>query len=555
MVRQGENINNKAPVTYILFLSVAVIGLPLSRFLMSLSQILLLLLWIFYGLDTGNIKKTVKEKGVLKGFKEALQSLGSNISGRFSMYLHNKPALIFSSIYLMHLLGLLYTSNFHYAFKDLRIKLPILIFPLVMAGLPKLSFKQVKTLFTVFILTLMFGITLSFIKYFKGYYTDVRELSPFISPIRYSLNVLFGILILLYFVLYDKTVSKSLKLLSLLLTGIFFYFLTIIESITALGIFAVIVFVFAVLHLLKLKNRYLKLTIAAVLILVPAIFAYDVYTIVEKAVTVPEIDLKKLDKYTARGNKYVHNLKMGIEDGKYVGLYICSKELKEEWNKRSKIDYEGVTAGGEKLKYVLIRYLTSKGLRKDAAGVDSLTDWDIRKIEEGVANINYITHPGIKSRVLKIILGYERYKKTGDPSGNSVMQRYEYLKGSFLLIKKHPLLGVGTGDFEDKLFAEYKEMGSKLKEKYIFHPHNQFVSITIMFGLFGLFWFLYSLLYPPVKLRAFDDYFFLSFFIMIILSMLSDDTMDTQAGATFFAFFYTFLLFAKKDKKTLYLSV
>ncbi len=554
MIQQGENITNKAPVAYIIFLSVAVIGLPLSRFLMSLSQILLLLLWIFYGFNVERIKKTAKEKGIFTGIAAAFRSLGSNISGRFSMYLHNKPAIIFSSIYLMHLLGLLYTSNFHYAFKDLRIKLPILLFPLIMAGLPKLNFKQVKTIFTVFILTLTFGIILSFIKYFKGDYTDVRELSPFISPIRYSLNVLLGIFILIYFMLYDKTVSKPLKLLSLLLTGVFFYFLTIIESITALGIFTVIVFVFAILHLSKLKSRFLKLSIATVLIVIPVVFAYDVYTIVEKAITVPEIDIKKLDKYTARGNKYVHNLKMGIEDGKYVGIYICPKELKEEWNKRSKLDYEGVTEGGEKLKYVLIRYLTSKGLRKDASGVDSLTDWDIRKIEEGVANINYITHPGIKSRVLKIILGYERYKKSGDPSGNSVMQRYEYLKGSFLLIKKHPLLGVGTGDFEDILFAEYKEIGSKLKKKYIFHPHNQFVSITIMFGILGLLWFLYSLFYPPVKLKAFDDYFFLSFFIMIILSMLSDDTMDTQAGATFFAFFYTFLLFAKKDKKTLYLS-
>ncbi len=496
-------------------------------------------MWLFTGFSYKNF---------FYGFKE-------NLKTKTKAFFSNKAAVVIVSIYVMHLLGMIYTSNYAYGLKDLRVKLPILIFPLVLSSMPKLSYKDFRKVLVVFIISVSVGITLSFIKYFNGNYVDVRELSPFLSPIRFSLNVMFAIVILSYFIIYDKTVKTPFKILSFLLIFIFIYFLKIIESITAIGILMVIVSVFLTIHLFRLKSLALKISILAILVAVPVGLGIHIYNIVKEATTVPEIDISKLDKTTVNGNKYVHKLNYGIEDGKYVGVYLCEKELKKAWNERSKLDFNGKALNGDKLKPIIIRYLTSKDLRKDSAGVYSLSEWDISKIEEGVANINYITHPGIKSRVLKIILGYERYQKTGDPSGNSVMQRYEYLKGAFLLIKQHPVIGVGTGDFEDELFNEYKVMGSKLKDKFIFHPHNQFVSITIMFGIVGLLWFVFALIYPPIKTGFFKDYFFLSFFIMIILSMLSDDTLDTQAGATLFAFFYSFLLLARKEKKTLYISV
>ena len=54
-------------------------------------------------------------------------------------------------------------------------------------------------------------------------------------------------------------------------------------------------------------------------------------------------------------------------------------------------------------------------------------------IENGVANVNYVKNPGLRVRILKILMGYEVYLKTGDPSGSSVMQRIEYSKGSLSL--------------------------------------------------------------------------------------------------------------------------
>jgi hypothetical protein len=43
-------------------------------------------------------------------------------------------------------------------------------------------------------------------------------------------------------------------------------------------------------------------------------------------------------------------------------------------------------------------------------------------------------------------------------------------------------------------------------------------------------------------------FLYLVFLLTIILSMLTEDTIETQAGVTFFAFFNSFLFFSSSDK-------
>jgi len=75
--------------------------------------------------------------------------------------------------------------------------------------------------------------------------------------------------------------------------------------------------------------------------------------------------------------------------------------------------------------------------------------------------------------------------------------------------------------------------------------------MSVGFGLIGIIWFLVVLLYPPIKTRRMDDYFYLAFFVIMIVSMISEDTIETQAGVTIFAFFTSLFLFGKKDKTTI----
>jgi hypothetical protein len=548
-----KNKNSYWHNAYIIAIIILASSLTLSRFGMSISQFLLLFLWLFYPV-AGNASSYETSNNGKKTIVDFLKGVKSNVSYRSRKFYNNKPALIVASVYFMHLIGLLYTSNFNYAAKDLRIKLPLLLLPVIFSSMPKLSFKELKRIFVFYLGGLTIAIVIGLNLYLKGEYSDVRDLSHFISPIRFSLNLVFGILIMAYFVIYDKTISVLPKILSGTGIVVFFYFMIIIESITGIFSLLIVISVLLIVLLFRIKRLYVKVLIISTIILVPIAIVIYTFSVVKHATKAPSVDISKLPVKTEKGNRYNHNLKLGIENGKYVGLYVCEKELREEWNKRSKLDYDGKSYNGDNLKEIIIRYLTSKGLKKDASGIDSLSNQDIKNIEEGIANIEYIENPGFRSRILKVIIGYERYMKSGDPSGNSIMQRVEYLRGSMRLISKHWLFGVGTGDFQDELYNKYKEMNSKLKSNFIFHPHNQFVSITIMFGVFGLIWFVFSLFYPPFKINYYDDFFFLTFFVLIILSMFSDDTLDTQAGATLFSFFYNLLLFARKEKKTLYLS-
>jgi O-antigen ligase len=199
----------------------------------------------------------------------------------------------------------------------------------------------------------------------------------------------------------------------------------------------------------------------------------------------------------------------------------------------------------------LIRYLSSKGYRKDAAGVNSLSEEDLRLIEDGEANAHYHERSDFYIRLYKIIWETQEYFRTGDPSGHSTMQRIEYWKTSCEIFKQYPIFGVGTGDMNIAFERQYEIMNSPLKLEYRWRSHNQFLSISVGFGLIGILWFIFALLYPPIKTRRMTDYFYLSFFVIMMASMISEDTIETQAGVTIFAFFTSLFLFGKKDKTTI----
>jgi hypothetical protein len=237
-----------------------------------------------------------------------------------------------------------------------------------------------------------------------------------------------------------------------------------------------------------------------------------------------------------------------VENGSYIGLYICEKELREEWAKRSSLDFDGKDAKDQQIKQTLIRYLNSLNLRKDAKGMSKLSLEDIQNIEMGIANVVYTQKFHPNSRYFKILWEYQILKSGHNPGGHSVIQRLEFWRISWEIVKDHPIFGVGTGDIVNAYKNKYEEMNSVLPKEFRHRAHNQYLAIFVTFGVIGLVWFIISLVYPAIKLRKFFDYRYAVFWITIILSMLVEDTLETQMGATLFGFFNAFLLFAGTDK-------
>jgi hypothetical protein len=81
----------------------------------------------------------------------------------------------------------------------------------------------------------------------------------------------------------------------------------------------------------------------------------------------------------------------------------------------------------------------------------------------------------------------------------------------------------------------------------MFSAHNQFLNAAVATGIIGLIWFIAALLYPAVRMKRFTNYFFLTFFTIAVVSFLGDDTLKSQAGVTFIAFFYSLFVFREES--------
>ncbi|MFA5417246.1 MAG: O-antigen ligase family protein [Bacteroidales bacterium] len=553
-MNSGTNIHSLAYFTALVMLAVSI---PLSKYAMSVSQFALLGLWIWAGFSFKISFRFFRFCGPIKGFYHfsyyIFKLAGDNFVEKITLFFRNRAAVILVSIYLIHLIGLIHTQNFDYALKDLRVKLPLLLLPIVISTMKPLPFRRFKLLMMFFLASVLVGTLVSAGLLITGKYVDIREISPFISPIRFGLSVSFGVFILVYFAFHDRQFRFWHRVLFVVLIVWFTSFLFLLEAITSIIILVIGSIAYLIWLLLKTRFRILRAAIIGITIAIPLLFVFEVWRTVVQATTPPTIDYARLEKFTSQGNPYLHDTSgTQVEDGRYVGLYVCYSELEETWNKRSKLRFDGLTGEGYSVEATLIRYLTSKDLRKDADGVNALTEWDIKTIEQGTANIHYIKSPGLRVRILKMLKGYEVYQKTGNPSGSSTMQRIEYIRASIGIIRNNLMYGVGTGDLDDAFSRQYEEMNTPLEVQYRYHAHNQFLGIAVAFGWLGLVWFIFALVYPGLKTGAFHDYFFNAFFLMIVISMLSDDTIETQAGATLFAFFFSLLLFGRKREANIW---
>ena len=504
---------------YFVGLAMMAIGLTLSPFLMSLAQFWLAGIWVIDGI-------------VNKDFKE-----------KWCRFKRNWIAWLLVSLYLLHVVGLIYTSDFQYAFKDLRVKLPLLILPFVLSSMKPLERKQYDLLLNIYVLSVFVATWFSFAHYLRHDYQDVREISHFISHIRFCLQIVFCIFITGYY-LFKRQSKWWERLLEIALIVWFCVQIYIFESLS--GYVALCASAFVTLYYIFVKSKFGQRWHWAVVALLLCILAFGglkFYNLLSPLVKTETVDFASLPKRTVQGNLYWHDtVYHTVEDGRYLGLYNCEKELRETWPLRSSLDFDGKTQNGESLKATLMRYLTSKGLHKDAEGVMALTEQDVKNIEQGVANYNNWLHPGARARISSTLFEYNLYKMSNNPNGGSLSQRIEYTRASFYLIKKHPVFGVGTGDIPSAYQQAYKDLNSPLSQEFRHKAHNQYLSIMVGFGIVGLLLFIAVLLLPFCSQKRHRTYLYTIFLCIILLSMLPEDTIETQAGVSFFAFFNALFL-------------
>jgi len=480
-------LKNNFELVYFVSLLLLVVSLPLSRFGLSVAQFSILGIWLIEG-----------------RYKEKVMSL-----------FKNKAALVLISFYFLHLIGLIYTTDFEFGLKDIRVKLPLLFFPVIFVTSWPFSIKKTNQILLVYFAAVLVASLISLGIFIFGNVTDFRQLSPFISHIRLSLNVCLAIFFAGYFGLVVFKNNTIIQLLFLLIVIWLAVFLVMIESITGFVILFITGYLLLISALFIVKNLNLKLSI--LIVILGVLFSFGMYVdhTINKFLNPHLNSLENLDEKTPNGNFYVHDtINLPVENGSYVGLYMCEEELRSEWNKRSEFYFTGKDNRGQEVKYTLIRYLNSKNLRKDADGVRLLSDEDISFVENGIANYNYTKPLSINSRFYKLLWEYQIFKQNGNPGGHSFTQRFEFWRVSLAIIKHNFWTGVGTGDIKKAYADMYENLESVLQPQWRHRAHNQFLAVFVTFGVFGFIWFLISLFYPSIYLGKFFDYKYFVFWLL-----------------------------------------
>ncbi len=510
---------------YIFYIGIilTIFGLPFSRALLSFGQVTLAALFLF-------------DKNLLKKLK---------------VFINDKAALALISLYVLSWLALLYTNDYQYGFFDLRTKIPLILFPLVFATEPRLSKRAFQYLALLFAATVTASISCSLILLMSDTVNGFRDAFPFVSHIRLSLQVLIAMSIFFYYGI-NKKYKYPLAIKIILLTALVYLFWAMftLELMTGIVI-SLISLSLALIRLVIRKRSALMawMTFASGLLIITAI-AFGFYSTVKSYTKVNKIDLSSLDKQTALGNDYTHNPdEYQVENGSYIGLYIQWDEMREAWNKRSTLNYDGNDNRQQLLRYTLQRYLNSKHLRKDANGIEQLTQKDLQNIENGIANVEYAKKFSFKKRIYKLIWEYDMYQRGEDAFGHTLIQRFELWSTGWEIFTENPLIGVGTGDIPSAFKTHLEQNNSTLKDSNL-RTHNQYLSILASLGIIGIIVFLFSMFYPPSFRHIWNSSLFFYFFSFISISMFWEDTIETQVGVTLFSFFFAFYLYGQsKDKQ------
>lgn len=438
----------------------------------------------------------------------------------------NNVYLLALGFFLLHIIGLIGSTNMDFALHDLNGKLPLLVIPTILAAKPVSNKTHLKIILGVFSGTVIFLSLLNFALYNHWIgqveYDDIRGLSHFTSHVRFAIIISMVIAVLLH----QLKTSKRKIILLLLVVWLILY--TLYSQVISGLITTTVVFLIYWIHWFYQKNKVIA--ILPVLILTASIIGLFAWLFQPHQFDYSTIDF---NERTKEGHLYKHDSSIfSAETNQPLLLFICEEELATDWKKYSSISIDSTDRKGQPIMQTIIRYLASKELRKDADGLSKLNQQDIANIENGMTSAY---HQGLLGRLYGV-----KYQliNNSNPNGHSLLERLEFWRTGFQVASDNLLFGVGTGDVQDAFDAQYEKNKTLLDENNRHRSHNYYLTVLITFGVFGLLYFLF-VFYSFIRfnLRS-KNILAIAFIAIILASFMIEDTIETQTGVTFFALFY-----------------
>lgn len=203
---------------------------------------------------------------------------------QFRISWSNKLMYVFVAFYLLHVIGISFSSNVNQAFFELEKKISFLIFPIVLSGIPNIGKKQFNYILIGFALSCFFAsvicISYAFYQYIA---TGTREyffyypLTDIIGthPIYLAMYVCFDIFILVHlYLVEDYEQTRIRQLLFAAVIGFFIIILFLLSARAEIAAFSIIALAAIFLYFFKRKELWKGLGIMTLLLVVFAGLIY-----------------------------------------------------------------------------------------------------------------------------------------------------------------------------------------------------------------------------------------------------------------------------------------
>lgn len=497
---------------YLLLLTLLAVSLTTSNFVMNLAWVLLLVLWLS----------------------------DPHWHDKWARFRHNRLLQAFVVLLVVHLVAMLWSSNLAYGFRDLVAKLPFFVVPLVVLSSPPLQQRERRPVLAAYLATLFVVTVIGWVRFFSMPGLPYRDIVPYISHIRFALNLCLAVCLVAYLLLRRRR-AVWLYLLGGAYVLWMLLFLALIQSYSAFVILSLLVLLTLVrFSRCRVTPRLRRCLMAGVILLYVALCVVLASMVGDYYRLLP-LSRQPLLAATVNGNAYSHSCDGLVESGNYLNNYVCLQELQQQWPRYSSLSLSDTVVGGYTVQSTLLRYLNAIGTTKDSVGLTLLSPADVAAIEAGVANPICLCHLSVRRMVYTLLFEIECYRCLGSLGASSLLHRFALWRAGWAAFAHHPIFGVGTGDVVDvchqQLFDSLSPLAGTAK-----HLHNQYLTFLLSFGLlgFGLIVFFFIRAFRPcvVSLPRLPFPLFATLLIVLV-SFLSEDTLETLAGCLFVAFFLT----------------
>lgn len=450
-----------------------------------------------------------------------------NWKEKFAHFSHRYLLHAFLALTAVYMLWLVGTESSWLA--ALQPQLALFALPLVLLTSSPLSRKELGLVAFHYVATIVVVSVIGLVRYLTIPDLPYRKIVPFISHIRFALNVCMALVVIAYVVL--KSRKGWMYWVGGGLACWLMVFLLLIRSYTALGILAVtsvllmVVFGSRISRILRIVTSVSLGLLLAVGGGLSAYYCYGYYHLCP-------LSAQPAASHTANGNPYNPSSSLFVENGNYLYRHVCPQEMRQAWNKVSTIPYDSTDMAGYPISQTLTRYLNALGTTKDSAGIAQLSPADISNIQHGVANPVY-RQRGLRKMVYVLCFEHEMAKAGAESKNFTMLQRRELWRNGWAVFLEHPILGVGTGDIHHECAARLHQSQSSLSQTPIWQTHNQYLCFLVAFGALGFLIIVVAFVRGVWLSHSCASVLFTAFLCIALISFTTEDTLATLMGILF----------------------